>query len=177
MPKKCAVCSHRDVLTINESLKHNVKTLKEIAETYGLHIQAVHRHRINHIDQAAVEKAAIAAPEADVLPEAYRPSVDKIDAYRDMIFLREKAMDLIAMVEAKENPTIYDMSIAMKELRENTKTMVAIYEAQRRIETEYSPPETIQNTLTYKFLRQKYPGVLLELVAHLKKEASQGQAR
>jgi len=137
----------------------------------------LYRHKINHIDLAAIDKAAIVAPEADVLPEAYRPTADKIDAYRDMIYLREKAMALIAMVEAKENPTIYDMATAMKELRENTKTMVAIYEAQRRIETEYSPPETIQNTLTYKFLRQKYPGVLLELVAHLKKEASQGQVR
>lgn len=126
--------------------------------------------------------AELKANALDVLPDDYKPTPGQIDAYRDMLYLRDKAVALLERVESKVDekgiPTISttEMSIAMRELRETTKTMVQVYETQKRIEKEYSPPETVTGSFIYNFLRAKYPGVLLELTAAVRKEADQGQA-
>jgi len=182
MPTPCQVCSHPEIESINQAIQQGTESTRLIAKKYGLSQSTVARHKINHVEPAIIDNMAQEAKQIDAVVKVevppssgYQPLPGQIDAYRDMLFLRDKAVELMARLENRTDPEgepmqvpTMEMAIAMRELRETTKTMVMVYEAQRRIESEYSPPETIQTTITYRFLRDKYPAVLKELVAHIK---------
>jgi len=191
MAQPCKICNHPNRSTIEEALKANIQSLNAIAKQWGLTQPSVARHKYKHMDPAEIQEASLGAiqsghsitikPIPDI-PEDYKPKPGQINAYQDMLYLRDKAVALLEHVESKVDedgsPVISttEMSIAMRELRETTKTMVQVYETQKRIEAEYSPPETVTGSFIYRFLKERYPGVLMELAAAVKKEADQGQA-
>jgi hypothetical protein len=190
MAQLCKICNHPKRKQIESNVNANVNDLKSIANEYGVAYMQLYRHRQNHMGPSQEHQAAMGASQMETtaiaelkateipdLPDDYKPKPGQIDAYRDMLFLRDKAVKLIETVEASANTgedgeggkvSVYEMAIAMKELRETTKAMVSVYEAQKRIEAEYSPPETIQASYVYQWLKKTYPAVLLELVAAVK---------
>lgn len=63
----CAVCTHKNIKKINEQLIAG-ESCRRIASQYGLHYQAVTRHKKNHLPEALLEgHKAEAVTHADTL--------------------------------------------------------------------------------------------------------------
>lgn len=63
----CAVCTHKNIKKINEQLTAG-ESCRRIASQYGLHYQAVTRHKKNHLPEALLEgHKAEAVTHADAL--------------------------------------------------------------------------------------------------------------
>lgn len=182
MPRICSVCTHPDHESIDKSLRNGLKSTYSIAEEYGLQQGAVSRHKLKHLTPRDITDAALTAPPLDIVPrDPQRPG--RLTAYQDLEALRDKAIALIDRIECatiedgkKKEASTYELATAYGALRETIKTQVQVYEAQRRIEAQYNPPESIHGSFIFQWLRINYPTVLQDLVAAARKEAEKVSA-
>ena len=104
MSRNCTVCSHPDAISINEALVLEKKSNRAITRQYGLHHDAVRRHR-EHIPQLLVK-----AHEAEQAAEADKLLMD---------VRRLQAKTLIMLQEAERAGDLRTALSAVREARNN----------------------------------------------------------
>lgn len=101
MPKQCAVCAHPDRVAIDS----DPTTASHVSIQYGLSIQSIRRHRVNHLPDSAKSKATLNATielthVRELLERADRERVDLI-SQRDH-WQRQAAEAHVLLQQAQE---------------------------------------------------------------------------
>jgi hypothetical protein len=111
MPQVCTVCSHPDILDINEALVVQGVAKRRIARDYGLSEAAVWRH-LEHIPELLVQASRAAeVADADLI-------LDKLAGLEDEA--------RVAMKATKESGEWRTFLAAIGEIRENVKLLAQI---------------------------------------------------
>ena len=104
MPRSCTVCSHPDAISINEALVLEKKSNRAITRQYGLHHDAVRRHREHIPEMLTRASRAEEVAEADTL-------LDRIEALQSRT---------LAVLEATEETNEHRTALAaIREARGN----------------------------------------------------------
>lgn len=103
MPRPCTVCAHPQRKTIDRALVLKRQTQTAIAESFGLNVYAVRRHRDNHMPsekrrvifaEAKEEQAAIEKAGADEVVTA-----ERLDVIASLTRLSERVDRLVTKAE------------------------------------------------------------------------------
>jgi hypothetical protein len=88
-------------------------------------------------------------------------------AYEDLATLKKTLETILEQNKSKPNQLWLTVSVA-KELRGLIETSLKVWEAQKRLEAQYSETQPLTASLIYKYLGQHYPEALQGLVNYLK---------
>lgn len=196
MARVCIVCNSAERKSIDKAIRRELKKdsgkkriWKPIADRYGIDIQAIRRHALNHvaaptepiphdaplelIERKPKQRARMPEPAEDLPEPVEQPR--RLNAYEEVLALKAKTETLLAAAEAREDTGM--QVVMIREARQNIEAMVKIYETQKRIEAAYTPPERVEASAVYSYLRRNYPSVLLNLVRYLKEAREGGEPR
>ena len=196
----CIACNSPERKNIDRAIRRELKkdsgkkrSWKPISDKYGIDIQAIRRHALNHV-AAPTEPVPLDAPielldrvkkprkraiaedssQAEDLPEPVgQPR--RLNAYEEVLALKAKTETLLAAAEEREDTGM--QVVMIREARQNIEAMVKIYETQKRIEAAYAPPDRVEASEVYSYLKRNYPSVLLNLVRYLKETHEGGESR
>jgi hypothetical protein len=111
MGRSCTVCSHPDALVINELLVIEGKSNRVISRQYGLHHDAVRRHK-EHIPQLLLEAAEM---------QGIEQAEDLLDTMRGL-----HARTVAILDEAEERAELRTALGAIREVRGNVELLARL---------------------------------------------------
>jgi hypothetical protein len=160
----CSICRHPDRPEIENALES--RTLRDLARQYHVSKDSLARHRTKCMEEARIKNIALTS-QARILDENDMLDGKTLeDPLAEMVRLKNDSLRILRVAENAGN--IQLMVLMIREVRMNLESMMRIAEVQQRLSQNRKDDSGFTPSFVYRFLKEKYPSVLAELIASAK---------
>ena len=153
--RPCTVCSHPHVCKIDEMLVLRSSTQQQIADSFGLHYDAIRRHFTNHVPEEKRREIVLAHSVADKQSVADALNGERIEVDRG---LRRIVREIDALLQrAKKNG---DDPMALMSLREMRTTLMDLAKLHGTLRQELTVQVNLNDSPQFQTLRDMILRVL-----------------